>query len=108
MLEIENCCLVVVDVQGKLAQLMHGKDALFNNIQVLIKAATILNIPIVWAQQCPEALGATVPQVAELLGDNEPINKASFSCCGEEQFNSKLESLKRKTCVIVNSLGLIN
>jgi len=70
MLDIQNCCLVVVDVQGKLAQLMHGKQALFKNIPILVKAAKILNIPILWCQQCPDSLGPTVPEVAQLLADN--------------------------------------
>jgi len=95
MLDIQNCCLVVVDVQGKLAQLMQGKQALFKNIQILVKAAKILNIPILWCQQCPDTLGPTVPEIAQLLTDNEPINKAAFSCCGTEQFNSKLNGLAR-------------
>ena len=95
MLDIQNCCLVVVDVQGKLAQLMHGKQTLFKNIQILIKAAKILNIPILWCQQCPDALGPTVPEIAQLLIDNEPINKSAFSCCGTEQFNTKLNELAR-------------
>ena len=64
MLDIQNCCLVVVDVQGKLAQLMHDKESLFKNIQILIQAAKILNIPILWCQQCPQSLGLTVPQIA--------------------------------------------
>ena len=42
MPEIRSCCLVVVDVQSKLAQLMHGRESLFKNIQILIKAAKIL------------------------------------------------------------------
>ena len=100
MLDIQNCCLVVVDVQGKLAQLMHGRQGLFKNIQILIKAATILNIPILWCQQCPEALGPTVPEIAQLLGDNEPINKAAFSCCGAEQFNTKLGELARQQVLL--------
>ena len=100
MLDIQNCCLVVVDVQGKLAQLMHGRQDLFKNIQILIKAATILNIPILWCQQCPEALGPTVPEIAQLLGDNEPINKAAFSCCGAEQFNAKLKELARQQVLL--------
>lgn len=95
MLDIQNCCLVVVDVQGKLAQLMHGKQTLFKNIQILIKAAKILNIPILWCQQCPDALGPTVPEIAQLLIDNEPINKSAFSCCDAEQFNTKLNELAR-------------
>lgn len=95
MLDIQNCCLVVVDVQGKLAQLMHGKQTLFKNIQILIKAAKILNIPILWCQQCPDALGSTVPEIEQLLTDNEPVNKSAFSCCGAEQFNTKLNELAR-------------
>ena len=95
MLDTGKCCLIVVDVQGKLAQLMHGKEALFKNIQILIEAANILNIPIIWCQQCPDSLGPTIPQIAELLSDNEPINKAVFSCCGADQFNSRLNELGR-------------
>ena len=100
MLDIQNCCLVVVDVQGKLAKLMYDKQALFKNIQILIKAAEILNIPILWCQQCPDALGPTIPEIEQLLTDNEPIDKSAFSCCGAEQFNIKLNDLKRRQALL--------
>ena len=100
MLDIQQCCLTVVDVQGKLAQLMHGREALLKNVQILIQAAKILDIPILWCQQCPDALGPTVPEIAQLLEDNEPINKAAFSCCGEERFNAKLKELARKQVLL--------
>jgi nicotinamidase-related amidase len=100
MLDIQNCCLVVVDVQGKLAQLMHGKQALFKNIQILIKAAKILDIPILWCQQCPDTLGPTVSEIAQLLTDDEPINKAAFSCCGAEQFNTRLNESARQQVLL--------
>jgi len=100
MLDIENCCLAVVDVQGKLAQLMHGKDALFKNIQILIQAAQILEIPILWCQQVPDALGPTVPEIARLLPDIEPINKATFSCCGADQFVSNLNKSSRNQVLL--------
>jgi nicotinamidase-related amidase len=100
MLDIQNCCLVVVDIQGKLAQLMHDKESLFKNIQILIKAAKFLNIPILWCQQCPDALGPTIPQIARLLTDIEPINKASFSCCGSDQFNARLTELARNQILL--------
>ncbi len=95
MLDVKQCSLVVVDVQGKLAQLMHGKETLFKNIQILIQAAKILDIPILWAQQCPAALGPTVPEIAELLAGHEPINKSAFSCCDDETFNTRLNELRR-------------
>ena len=100
MLEIDNCSLVVVDVQGKLAQIMYEKELLFKNIQVLIKAAKILNIPILWCQQVPAALGPTVPEIAELLTGIEPINKSSFSCCGDQNFIEKLSHLKTNQVLI--------
>ena len=100
MLNIQDCCLVVVDVQGKLAQLMYEKEVLFKNIQVLIKSAKILDIPILWCQQCPDALGPTLPEIAQLLTDCEPIDKSVFSCCGAEQFNIELNELKRRQVIL--------
>ena len=100
MLDIQQCCLTVVDVQGKLAQLMHGREALFKNIQILVQAAKILDIPILWCQQVPNALGPTVPEIAQFLEDNEPIDKAAFSCCGEEQFNTELKKLARNQVLL--------
>ncbi len=100
MLNIENCCLAVVDVQGKLAQLMYECEYLIKNIQILIKAAKILNIPILWCQQRPEALGPTVGEIAELLAGSEPVNKLSFSCCGCEKFNNELDALNRTEVIL--------
>ena len=100
MLDILKSLLVIVDVQGKLAQLMHNKDTLFKNIGILIKAAKLLDIPILWCQQCPESLGATAPEIAELLADDKPINKAAFSCCGEENFNIRLNASSRQQIIL--------
>ena len=100
MLEIPQASLVVVDVQGKLAQLMLDKETLFKNIRILIQAAKILEIPILWCQQVPAALGPTVPEIAELLAGTEPIDKASFSCAGHAPFNAKLEALGRKQVLL--------
>jgi nicotinamidase-related amidase len=100
MLETKDSCLVVVDVQGKLAQLMHDKQGLLANIQILIKAAKILDIPILWCQQCPAAMGPTVPEIAELLSQNKPIDKSSFSCCADDRFNEKLKALSRRQVLL--------
>jgi len=100
MLDIKNCCLVVVDVQGKLAQLMHNKEDLFKNLRILIQTATSLEIPILWSQQCPDALGPTIPEIAELLEHIEPINKSTFSCLAEPRFKSKLMELSQKQILL--------
>ena len=100
MLEINDCCLVLVDVQGKLAQLMVNKETLFKNIRILIQAVKLLDIPVVWCQQVPKALGPTVPEIAELLAGEEPIDKASFSCWGHEPFRSRLHATDRRQALL--------
>ena len=95
MLEIEKTSLVVVDVQGRLAELMHGKETLFKNIEILIRSAKILDIPVIWCQQTPTALGATISRIARLLEGIEPIDKSTFSCFAHQPFADKLKSLDR-------------
>ena len=99
MPKARDCSLVIVDVQGKLAELMYDREKLFSNIVILIKASKILNIPIMWCQQCPEALGPTVSKIAELLSDVEPINKSSFSCVGDAVFAEQLQA--RNPCHLI-------
>ena len=100
MLDTGKCCLVVVDVQGKLAELMDDKETVFGNIEILIKTAKALEFPVIWCEQNPKALGATIPQVRQLLTDNQSISKFSFSCCGQDQFNDKLKEVRPKQVIL--------
>lgn len=101
MLNIDNTALVVIDVQGKLAEIMHNKENLFANLERIIKGAQVLNIPIIWTEQVPEKLGPTLPQFSELLADSsDPIPKATFSCCGVSLFTDALKSLGRQQVLI--------
>jgi len=95
MLTIENSLLVVIDIQGNLAQAMHDKQSLFENLKKIISGAQILNVPIIVTEQIPQKLGPTLPEVAELFADFQPIPKASFSCCGEPEFMKKFNAIGR-------------
>jgi len=100
MLQKENAVLVVIDVQGKLATLMHKHKRLFENVNRMIDGAKALNIPIVWTEQIPDKLGATVEVVKEHLEGVELLTKNTFSCCGGPGFNEKLDQLG-KTQILV-------
>jgi nicotinamidase-related amidase len=103
MLKSEKTALTVVDVQGKLAQMMSGKQALFENLQKIIKGIQALGIPILWVEQNPEGLGSTIPEVAELLTGINPISKSSFSCCKNERF---IQALKAANCNQILIVGI--
>ena len=66
-MENNDTVLVVVDVQGKLAMLMHEHEHLFANIERAIRIAQILNIPVLWTEQAPDKIGTTVEPLARLL-----------------------------------------
>jgi nicotinamidase-related amidase len=101
MLKSEKTVLIVVDVQGKLAQLMYGKQALFENLQKIIKGIKVMGIPILWVEQNPEGLGSTIPEISELLAGSNPISKTSFSSCKNERFIQALKAANRNQILIV-------
>ena len=100
MLDRNHAVLVVVDVQGSLAQLMHDKQALFANLKSVIRGMRALKIPVLWAEQNPRGLGPTVAQIADELEGLTPIAKHSFSCWPNEEFASALEAADRRQVVI--------
>ena len=100
MLKIDDTVFVLVDVQGKLAQLMYEKESLFNNLQILVKAMQVLNIPIVWVEQVPEKMGPTIPELTALLNGQTPIPKSSFSCNGEPKFQERLAKINRPNILL--------
>ena len=101
MITTEDTALVLVDVQGKLAQAMHNKEELFENLRKIVKGAQILGVPILWAEQNPDGLGPTIPEIAALLPNQKPVSKLSFSCCGNEKFIKNLKAVSRKNMVVV-------
>jgi len=101
MLTIDNTALIVIDVQGKLAELMYERETLFTNLHRIIEGAKVLGLPMLWTEQVPEKLGPTRPEIGELLLDQtEPIRKSSFSCCGEPVFADHLMALNRSQFLI--------
>lgn len=100
MLSVDRSALVLIDVQGKLASLMFEKDRLYRNLQILLRGARILDVPILWLEQYPKGLGPTVPEIAELLTGLTPIAKTAFSACGEPQFIEALERTGRRQTLV--------
>ncbi len=100
MLKKENTVLVVIDVQGNLATLMHQQETLFKNVIRMIQAAKALKIPIIWTEQLPDKLGETAPEIKQELSGMNPLIKSTFSCCGDNKFVNKLKEMGRKQVLI--------
>ncbi len=100
MFDIEKSVLLVIDVQGQLAELMFEKDQFIHSLVRMIKAADILQIPILWTEQAPQKIGPTIPLIAHALPGHHPIEKTSFSCCINPAFMKNLSRINRQQILI--------
>lgn len=96
----DDTVLVVVDVQGRLARLMHESEAMIRAQKALIQACCLLEIPVVWTEQLPDKLGATVDELQAPLSGLEPFAKSSFGCLGDATLREHIESGGRRQVLL--------
>jgi len=100
MISKEKTIFVLVDVQGKLARMMHESEPLIKNLENLIQGLRILDVPIIWVEQYPKGLGPTVEELSRHLTDQEAIAKMSFSACNDEVFMEALKESGRQQVLV--------
>lgn len=96
----QDSALLIIDVQGKLSEQMHNSAELFNNVAILIQAAKLFDIPVVWVEQLPEKLGKTHPDIAKHL-PGKALVKATFSLCGDDKILAEIERVNRDNWIVV-------
>lgn len=94
LLDKDDCVLLIVDVQTRLAPLIHGIGRVSENIVKLVRFAHIIGLPVVLAEQIN--LGETLPEIREALGDFPAIKKTEFDCFGSDAVASSLSGSGRK------------
>jgi len=114
----EESVLVIVDIQEKLAAVMKERQKVIDNVLHLVEIARLLNIPIILNEQYPKGLGHTVSEIKDALNPYQPVEKLTFSCCGQPEFLKNLASSGRKkvilcgmethVCVLQTCIGLLN
>ncbi len=118
-LDAEQCALVLIDIQEKLLHAVLNREELVRNCRLLIRLATIIEIPILVTTQYARGLGATVPEIAELLPGVRPIDKTEFDSFRQDGFRSTLHELpgnrttvllcgmENHVCVMQTALGAL-
>ena len=100
MISRTDTVLVIIDIQGNLAQAMFEKENLFANNVKMIQGFKAFNLPVIATEQIPQKLGKTLPVIAQELDGIAPVAKESFSCWDEINFKEKLEGLNRRHIVL--------
>lgn len=101
--DIENSCLVIIDVQEKLTVAIPNKviNRLRKNTDILLKAANTLNVPVITTAQYPKGLGPIESFITKNR-TNATVNfeKTCFSCLGADGFKAHLTELNRKQIIL--------
>ena len=76
-----ECLLLVVDVQQHIAQSIPNKviKRVVKNTNLLMRAAGILNIPIILTERNPDTLGGTELSILSLIEPKNIFSKTNFS-----------------------------
>jgi nicotinamidase-related amidase len=94
-LDRSRAAVVIVDVQEAFRPAVLDFESVAHNTAVVVQSANILDLPVLVTEQYPKGLGRTVPEVAEHLGDVEPIEKVAFSALAVPGFSGALQASGR-------------
>lgn len=101
LLNKEQSCLILVDVQEKLAPKIHQSEAMLSRCQSMLELAEALSIPILACEQYPKGLGETVKSLRSYIKPQPPIPKTQFSCWRDAHFQKALQVLGKKQVVVI-------
>lgn len=110
--------LIIIDVQTKLCAVMPAVEmqTVIKNTNILLQAAHHLQVPVLVTEQYPQALGATMPEIAQHFSAIKPIEKMAFSAYAEPKFKAQcqrdksqiiLAGLETHICVLQTALDLM-
>lgn len=100
LLEAAKSCLLVVDVQPRLLKAMDAPRQVVAGCSLMMKAAEVLDVPVIVSEQYPEGLGPTVEPLAELAPADGFFPKLDFSCARNTAIRGKIDVVGRPQIVI--------
>jgi len=86
-LEADRAALLVVDIQEAFRTVIPGADVIIARAQILARAASLLELPIIVSEQYPKGLGKTVAELDDALAAATVLEKTTFSAAHAEGFS---------------------
>lgn len=117
LMNADGACLMIVDVQQRLLSAMDAPRAVMSGCSLMMKAADVMDVPIVVTEQYPEGLGPTVEPLAELAPEEAFFSKLHFSSAKNPAIMGKIKTLQPRqiviagieahVCVLQTTIGLL-
>lgn len=96
----ENTFAIFIDFQERLAPAMYDTEKLIPKTVTLAKGLQELEIPFVVSQQYTKGLGETVSEIKDAIENFSYIDKATFSCCDNEELSKWISDQNKKTVIV--------
>lgn len=116
LVKADESFLLIVDVQEKLAPAVDGANRIVANIVFLAEAASLLNVPILITEHCPDRIGHTLPDIIHAAENAKIVDKVHFCAQSEPGFTTAVRRLdcskpiicgmEAHVCVLQTALGL--
>jgi len=112
-LDRTNSALLLVDFQARLMPAIHEAGAVVANASRLLRAAAMLEVPVLATEQNPAGLGGTVE---DLKGAHPVASKMTFDACRSPDMarvlpdrpNIVVAGCEAHVCVLQTVLGLLD
>lgn len=98
----QECCFVVIDPQERLMAHIHQAARVSRNISLMVRLASVLDIPVITCTQNKERIGPFVPELAPLLADWPSADKMEFNALA----NSGVRKILHSRSALVHTLLL--
>lgn len=98
LLDVNRSVVLVIDLQGKLMDLIVRPRLVIDSSVRLLKLAGMFHVPVLLTEQYPKGIGPTHPEVKEaydaLTTPKRYLDKTSFGCCGAPSFEPALRGMR--------------
>lgn len=112
----ENAVFLMIDIQEKLLPAINGHTKVLGNALKLLCMVKALNIPLVYTEQYPKGIGATVSPLV-IPEWSKKYEKTAFSCLDEPSFAEEFDmndtvavvfGIESHICVLSTVIDLID
>lgn len=103
ILNQEKTQILIIDIQEKLLNASFNKDIIEKKSEIISKAATILNIPVIVTEQYPKGLGETIISIKDHLPKDNTnyFEKVDFSALNDPKLLDTLKKNRRKQVIVL-------
>ena len=105
--------LLLIDLQARLMPAIDGREGVIANARRLRDAAGMLGVPLLYTEQNPKGLGATVPEVASNSAPVvrkmafDAVHASDFPAPSAERPQWVVAGCEAHVCVLQTVLGLL-